>query len=337
MYYIEEISSRKPEQVIRIKGRRVKKRPKRLHFDSDDSDENEESCLKEQSNSREQNKHKLYDIKHALQSKLLNTGKILSHWNENAAIDVNFIGITTSTIFNRIATTSQELLAAESKFDKLFTTSNIEEEICDTKKCANNTPTNSQTTSLLKETQKNKIETHKVENKQTSEIKFSTKKQQDRHEQTPSNFNEIPTDSQAQRIFDKNLGNIVETPAIGSSLNSWFSHFRAATKSAASVTVTHAMKTITDNAQSILKAPVSLLPVVEDFTKPEEFGAVNYDDQEDQLQNFSEELSDEPEKVESDSKWDDEWEDNWDEEPIQLNNHHVRVLFTFKCIFTVCF
>lgn len=337
-FLVDELSSQKAKQVIRIKGRRVKKRPKRLHFDSDDSDENDKSCSKEQSNLREHtNKHKLYDIKHALQSKLLNTGKILSHWNENAAIDVNFIGATTSTIFNRIATTSQELLTADSKFDRLFAATNIQEDICDTHDDTGNIPVDNQAS--VEETVPDK-----VEDKQTHETKPSTttKQQANKQEQARSESDEIQTDSQAQRIFDKNFGNMVETPAIVSSLNSWFSDFRAATKSAASVTVTHAMKTITDNAQSILKAPVSLLPVMENVNKPEEFAAY-HDEQtqefeaDDRLEQFAEESNNEPEKVEADANWGDEWEDDWDEEPIQLEQHNVRVLFTFECIFIYLF
>ena len=268
----------------------MKKRPRKI-CDSDDSD-NENKLSKDVRKIQKDNSSKLLDIKSVFQNKILSTGKILTHWNDN-----NNLMKRTNNIINKFTTTGLDNIFSTENSNLSFDDwpLNFEDtsESIDSKDVScDNLAINTVEDAVLPTTHVDQI-VPPEESLLKQNLKTSVEQKIVSNENVANN-QILKEEESAKRIFDNAFGSNNSSAPVFSSFNSWFSDLSSATKIAASSTV----KKLTSNAQTLLNNTVGTA----DTSKPYTVSESNISMQ----KSFEEKNSP------------DDWEDDWDDEPVIL-------------------
>lgn len=316
------IERRNVSKKILIKGRKVKRLTKNFN-ELDESDEEffnssdgkkpivSKSHNQSDNSSEKSDDSKTFGLK--FHNKLLNTGKILSHWNDNPQkiiVDMKLLE-RTNKIIQKIATVGLDNPSSLNNDEQNFESKPLER-WSSSIESGHETDSTSKTNPIVEEklariqqveTQIAKSELPKVETIFYDKENCSIPNAEKDMEKSKEIFDKtLATNDTAQALI--NFSNIT---------NSWLSGLSSATKivgeatkTAASTTMNHAAKQLV-NAQNIILTNAASLPVAKNLTNVDRliFGQDN-------------QPTSHTSSIEPDSTIADDWANDWDDEPIVL-------------------
>ncbi|KAF7495701.1 hypothetical protein SSS_09642 [Sarcoptes scabiei] len=314
---LNDQTSLKSNDSSRIKGRKIRRHTKRL----DNLDESDEEFICDRKKISKDCDSKsnivLKDIQNQVRPKersiglkfpstLLNTGKILTHWNDSQKMIVDMKLIErTNNIINKITSAGLDKNQSQQNRSDAIETKPLEKWSTDTQEFKTN------------EEVEKKLQA--IQSK--SEIKINTP------------IREInPTNITLKKSITENESNTTSTEILPN-FNSWLTNLSSATKIAASATKVVASSTMSHAAQGLINAQnivlnVGNLPETLGFDRSNDFKK----DLSDLKSNLKNELSYKAPKTAED------WDSGWENEPISFasNKNSDRETSNFPPAFNLC-